>query len=337
MIHYLETIEAEVNATHQGLGALAAFTLLGVKARRCVLIIAPSGCGKSAITEWLEREYPHSMFWRVGTAAGIVQYQEEFTDFDSVVVIDDLAAMGNKYRQEQTVMIFADLVYSHRIKIDTGQASFHVDNFHGSVVLGAQPVALKVLVATGGWDGHLHDKTVRYYHLARPSIVCLDGIDVRVDTGLALDEVEPLPLDDELFGRLARWLRVQWSMARSMEHTRAMLTAAAALDLRTAVSRKDVEVVARLCKPLALEAHLLYRRDFETPRILRNDLYYMVLEFASKGTLTVNDFVDAYKVSETSVRRILDEHAKLWKIVKKTPTTYAPSDLMEQILKEVRP
>lgn len=337
MTHYLETIEAAVNETHPGLGPMAAFTLLGVKAGRMIVLVAPSGTGKSAITEWLEREYPHSMFWRVATAAGIVGYADELNGFNSVVVIDDLAAMGSPYRREHTLMIFTDLVYSHRTKIDTGQGSFHIENFNGACVIGAQPVILKDLVKTPGWDGHLHDKTIRYYHLARPSSVCLDGIDITVDTGIPLVDVEPLSLDDELFGRLARWLRVQWSIARSMEHTRAMLQAAAALDKRTAVDRDDVKVVARLCKPLALESYLLYRRDFETPRILRNDLYYMVLEFASKGTLTVNDFVDAYKVSESSVRRILDEHANLWKIVQKNPTVYAPSDVMEAILKEVKP
>lgn len=337
MAHYLEEIERQVNETHPGLGPLAAFTLLGVKAARMVIIVAPSGCGKSAITEWLEREYPHSMFWRTGTAAGIAKYQDEFNGFDSVVVIDDLAAMGSIYRREQTLMIFADLVYSHRTRIDTGDGPFHVENFNGACVIGAQPVIMKQLVKTGGWDGHLHDKTIRYYHLMRPVDVQLDGISVDIDTTYPLSNVEPIDLKDELFGRLARWLRVQWSIARSMEHTRALLQAAAALDQSPVVRTEDIRLVARLSKPLSLESHLLYRRDFEAPRTLRNDLYYMILEFASHETLRVSDFVEAYKVSETSVRRILDEHADLWTIVKKSPTTYGPSEKMQEILKAVKP
>lgn len=337
MAHNLETLEAAVDQTHPGLGPLAAFTLMCVKASRMTIIVAPSGCGKSKITEWIERELPHSMFWRVGTAAGIAQYQDEFNGFESAIVIDDLAAMGNNYRREQTLMIFADLVYAHRTRIDTGNQSFHVTNFNGSCVIGAQPVVLKDLVKTGGWDGHLHDKTIRYYHLARPIEVCLDDIAVPIELGIPFKNVEPINVTDELFGRLARWLKVQWSTARAQEHTRAMLLAAAALDNRTVVERHDVEVVARLCKPLVLEGHLLYRRDFEAPRTLRNDVYYMVLEFASRGTMTIADLVDSYGVSETSARRMLDEHANLWKIVKKTPTVYAPSELMEQILKEVKP
>lgn len=337
MPHYLETIAEQVNATHPGLGELAAFTLLAVKARRCMMIIAPSGCGKSKITEWIERQIPGALFWRTGTAAGLTDYMDVLNNFRSVVVIDDLAAMGTPYRRENTMMIFADLVYSHRTRIDTGQQHFYVEDFQGACIIGAQPVVLKDLVKLGGWDGHLHDKTIRYYHLKRPITVNLDDIGIDVDWGLDIEKVEALGTTDELFLRIARWLRSQWSLARAMEHTQALLKAAAALDNREQVTREDVQVVAGFCKPLTLEEHILYRSDFEAPRTLRNDLYYLILEFASRGTFQLTDLIDTYKVSETSARRIMEVHNRVWKIVKKTPTTYAPSEWMDELLKRVTP
>ena len=335
MAHYLTEIEDAVNPTHHGLGALAAFTVLAVKARRCALLIAPSGCGKSKVTEWIERQTPGALFWRTGTAAGITDYMDVLNNFRSVVVVDDLAAMGTPYRRENTMMVFADLVYSHRTRIDTGQQHFYVEDFQGGCIIGAQPVVLKDLVKLGGWDGHLHDKTVRYYHLQRPTEVNLANIEIDIEWGIDFEKVAPIDMGNETVQLLARWLRSQWSIARAMEHTQAFLTAAAALDGREEVNAEDVRVIANLCKPLTLEEYLLFRSDFEAPRTLRNDLYYLILEFASHGRFTLQDLVDTYKVSQTSARRIMETHNRTWKIIKKSPTTYGPSEWMEELLRHV--
>ncbi|GAH53676.1 unnamed protein product, partial [marine sediment metagenome] len=50
MTHQLYDIMTNVDKSHLGLGKAVAFSVICVKARQCLLLVAPSGCGKSVIT-----------------------------------------------------------------------------------------------------------------------------------------------------------------------------------------------------------------------------------------------------------------------------------------------
>jgi hypothetical protein len=47
-MHNILSLIRSVNKTHSGLGAFIAMNLVAAKSRRCILNVAPAGCGKSA-------------------------------------------------------------------------------------------------------------------------------------------------------------------------------------------------------------------------------------------------------------------------------------------------
>lgn len=335
MVHALEEQQAAIDATHAGLGGLAAFATLTAKAKEALLIVASSGTGKSRVLDYIEKNVPGSISWRVGTVAGLSAYQDELTKFRAVAIIDDLAAMGSGYRREHTMLIFADLVYSHKIRIDTGQQNLLIEDFQGSCMIGCQPIVMRDMVKTGAWDGHLHDKTIRYYHLFRPLAPNLKPIETDYPVGVDIETVDEVDFSDELYGRFLRYMRGQWSIARTMEHCSKLLRGAAAIDGRSEVSRDDIRAVSKLSRALLVEQHLLHRPDFEKPRVLRNDIYYILSEFATYGHLSLAQLMENYDVSETSARRICDNHKWAWQMESKSPQKLIPSEQCRIILEQV--
>ncbi|GAI07223.1 unnamed protein product [marine sediment metagenome] len=57
-MHQLYSIIGEVEKTHSRLGNAIAFAIICVKARMCLLLVAPAGCGKSVITNNVAASYP---------------------------------------------------------------------------------------------------------------------------------------------------------------------------------------------------------------------------------------------------------------------------------------
>ena len=53
--HTLAQLVKKVNKTHKGLGPLIAMNLIAAKARKCILNVAPAGCGKSTATDIVYR------------------------------------------------------------------------------------------------------------------------------------------------------------------------------------------------------------------------------------------------------------------------------------------
>ncbi len=58
-MHQMYAIIDKVNSTHLGLGSAVAFSIICVKAHMCMLLIAPSGTGKSVITDMVARVHPN--------------------------------------------------------------------------------------------------------------------------------------------------------------------------------------------------------------------------------------------------------------------------------------
>jgi len=61
-LHILERIIEDIDRTHKGLGKLLAMSLVATKANMCMLTIAPSGCGKSRVTDTLLENLPISKY-----------------------------------------------------------------------------------------------------------------------------------------------------------------------------------------------------------------------------------------------------------------------------------
>lgn len=92
-MHKLRKLIKEVNKTHRQLGPLIAINILAAKAKKTILNVAPSGCGKSvASTSSANLLQERAKFYTSLTLAGLIRLKDEFCNFNGHVIIDDLGA-----------------------------------------------------------------------------------------------------------------------------------------------------------------------------------------------------------------------------------------------------
>jgi len=71
----------DVEKTHQGLGRAIGMAVVCIKARQCLLMIAPSGCGKSVITDVIAANHPNPVKLLSITKARLTSYKDTFSNF----------------------------------------------------------------------------------------------------------------------------------------------------------------------------------------------------------------------------------------------------------------
>lgn len=299
-----------------------------------MLVIAPAGTGKSESALAIQQAYGNVLALDTVTQAALEQFQDVLTDFVGVVVVDDMGRLGNDYRRISTITGLAELTYGHGLSDHTAKSTVNISNFQGSVLLNIQPVVLRKTLNSPEWEANIQDKVIRYYHLYRP--VELNFETPKIDLH---PKNTPLKIPDPQVGwrDIAKLIirgEIQWGRARARQHILDLLRAAADIAERKEVSVVDIACAEELTRPLALEKILIDKKGFESERHMRTDYYYLLVEFASYGKLTVQDLVRDYKVSESTAQRFIDMYKRMWHIVSKQPSVYAPSRDTEQVLKE---
>ncbi|GAH76382.1 unnamed protein product, partial [marine sediment metagenome] len=96
-MHPLYGLIKETEATHIGLGNAIAFATICTKARLCLLIISPAGCGKSAVSDAIGQAHPNTVRLDSVTRSGLRDFKDQFTHFQGLVVIDDLGKVDTNY------------------------------------------------------------------------------------------------------------------------------------------------------------------------------------------------------------------------------------------------
>tara|TARA_Y100000310_G_scaffold328014_1_gene395334 strand:+ start:79 stop:552 length:474 start_codon:yes stop_codon:yes gene_type:complete len=156
-----------------------------------------------------------------------------------------------------------------------------------------------------------------------------------VDPGWSLEKIEmPDVESDEIYPLVYKGF-MQWGEARSRQHIGDLLRAAASYRKDKTVSTDDITLVRQLLKPLWVEQLVMDKKDLEAERILTTDLLYLITELTTYGKITVSQMSRNYKISERTAQRYLDRHQKLLQVVSKNPTTYAATQVMEDLLMEV--
>jgi len=333
--HYLQELQNEVDATHKGLGKLYAFCVLAAKAEQALLIVSPPGCGKSTVLKALRRQLPETIWLETMTEAGMNPYADQLTDYRGSILFDDLAGMRTAYRREHTLSTFTALVTNHEIGSHTGHQHLEITGFHGSVMCGCQPVVLAPLLKSENWDGLLADKTIRYYHLKRPVEPVLAELDLEVRWGKDINNVSEPLMADPWYVPLLEIGKTQWTKGRNMEHTSALLKAAAALDERLEVTPEDAKILMEVMKPLAAEAQFVVKESLDGERRMRRDYMYLLIEFASYDGFTVDDLAEDYRTSKATAYAVLERNSPLWVIRKKSPTKYYASITTHETLSEI--
>ncbi|GAH64293.1 unnamed protein product, partial [marine sediment metagenome] len=254
--------------THIGLGRAITFSVICIKARQCLLLIAPSGCGKSVITDTLAALHPNSFKLLSVTRARLMSYAETFSNFFGVVLMDDMAGAGGTYERKDTISAFCQLCYSHTISKHTMQSDFEIQNFHGAAIMNIQPALLAEVYAYPEWEGLIQEKTLRYYHLYRPVEPVQIMPEVTIDWGIDIDQVNKPRHDYRLYQTLWNIASLQWSDSRAVEHLDSLLKALAALDGRKNVANSDLQFLLKLMKPMTIERHVFNKTGFETGRYM---------------------------------------------------------------------
>jgi len=333
-MHALRKLAQEVDKTHKGLGRLIAMNILAAKARRCILNIAPAGCGKSTATDAVHKalrgiSYKYTSL----TLAGLRNIQRDLTGYGGHLIIDDLGAEKSLWARTSTITVLASIVHTGYVYKITQSYVIEITNFQGSAAVNIQPVLMNSLVQDEDWVAVVRDKTLRYYHLYRPIVPQSQPPNVKVDWGESTADVQLKVKKGKMWYQLLSYGLVQWSYARCLEHIPAMLKACAALDGRLKVETPDYHTLAWLMKPMALERYIIKCYGMESGRIFLNDVYCLLVEIATHKTPTLETVAEDYKVSPETIERVANENSEWFWIKQNSPKKLMPTDYTKQILK----
>ena len=305
MEHQLITLIKQVNETHPRLGKLIAMSVISVKAHQFLLVVSPSGCGKSASSHCIAKNHADPYPIASVTAAWIMKITERLTGFSGVVLMDDISKMS-EYEKKDTVISFATLCHEHRLDKHTMIADYEISNFFGSAVLNIQPVQMSQLYASTEWEGLLQDKSLRYYHLFRPNEPQKDDPNIVIEWGIDLEKVKDTQIySGKIYERILKIAQIEWSDSRALQHLTILLRASAALDSRTEVNDSDYELLDVLMRPMIIEKYLFSKNGFEDGRIFDKNLCAVIVELASWSRVDINRIVRDYKVSPTTAYNLV--------------------------------
>jgi len=333
-LHQLHKLIKAVDKTHKGLGAMIAMNLVCAKGKRCILNIAPAGCGKSVTTDSITAmlgETAHK--YTSLTLAGLKHLSKELNQFAGHITIDDLGGEKSEWSRVSTVTVLSNLVHTHYVKKITQGYVLEIANFYGSAGLNIQPILMQSIVTDNDWIAVIRDKVLRYYHLIRPINPKAMMRTPEIDYGIPIQEVMQPKMKGKLYYQLVAIALTQWSYARVKEHIPQLLKATAALDSRTHVEQQDYQLLIKLMKPMQLERYLITSYGFESGRTFDNNAYCILVEIASHGHPTIETICEDYKISPTTVTRLAQEAPDWCWIKSNSPKRLMPTEQTEKILK----
>ena len=328
---YLQSLILSVNKSHSGLGELVAMEQIAIKARKMMLSVSPSGCGKSRATDWVKASTPNMLTQGRLSTAALGSLADALTNFNSCLFIDDLAQSGSDYARNMTVTTLAELCYCGEAHSVMAKSEYDIFGFKGAIIANIQPVLLRNLVIEADWDASVKDKTIRYYHLRRPTKPNLKPPEFTMEWGIDFDKVaEPKKIPQSLI----TLGRCEWSSTRVIQHVTDLLKSVAALNSHEAVTPSDMRLLETLLRPLAIESLVLAKLEFEADRQLDNNALAILTEYYSYGgEFTLSQIADDYSLSEARARAILAGYSELW--VDIGTGIYRPSIPMQEKMNEL--
>jgi len=331
--HQLVSLIDSIDATHPRLGRLVAMSVIAVKAQQFLLVVSPSGCGKSAVSSLILRSRKDTLAFLTITRASLMQYADQLSNFKGVVIMDDIAGGGSEYERRDTITAFSMLCHEHYTNKHTMVADYEITDFYGSAILNVQPALLAQIYKSDEWEGLLQDKSLRYYHLFRPNQPQKNIPEVKLDWGLDIDKVSTSQIySGKVYERLLKIAQIQWSDARAIQHLHILLRATASLDKRTEVNSDDYALLDILMRPMLIERYLFTKSGFEEGRELDKNLASMLVEFASWSKLDVERITRDYKVSPSTAYKLLHSMSSWVKVENGYVTA---TDALKKILKEI--
>lgn len=332
--HQLDKIASDINSTHPNIGDAVALAMICAKAKMCLLVVAPAGCGKSLVSSTVANAYPKSVTLDSVTRSGLKKFQSLFSGYRGLVAIDDLGKVDSTYSRTHTVTSFAELCYSHFISKHSLTVTIEINDYQGAAIINVQPPVLGQLICAEEWEVVTQDKTLRYYHLYRPTAPNEYRPVIKPHWGADIELVSRPRHDYKLYHKLWEIASIQWSDARTLEHLDMLLKATASLDGRREVRQIDFQVLHRLIKPMQVERYLIDKTGFELGRMFNGNLLAVLVEFATWKRITIDRISRDYKIHPATVYRLLASMNGYFKEDVARAKRLVPTDELKRILKE---
>lgn len=91
-------------------------------------------------------------------------------------------------------------------------------------------------------------------------------------------------------------------------------------------------MIRKLLKPMQLERYIIRSFGFEAGRLFENNVYCLLVEIASHGQPSINTICEDYKVSPSTVERIVAESPEWVWIKANSPKRVLPTEQAQKIL-----
>jgi len=228
-------------------------------------------------------------------------FKLDFSNFQGIVVIDDMGKIDSYYNRRHTISTFAELCYSHFVSKHTFSASIEISDFHGAAILNVQPIILA---------------------------------EINIDWGIDIDLVQKPDRRYKLYSKLESIAGVQWSDARVLEHLDKMLRATASLDRRQTVTAEDMRLLHKLMKPMTIERHVCRKLGFEVGRYFDTNLAAILVEFASWKNISIERISRDYKISPATAYSLLSNIRDWFDTDETMSKKLIPKPSLRRILKE---
>jgi len=326
-------VKRQVEKTHKGLGWLTVFDVLCISARKCGIVIAPSGCGKSCVSDAVGEAFPQPKIRPDRIAVtGLMPYANTLSNSNVLIIVDDMAAMRTEWSRLHGTGTLAKLAYDHRYESTIRGDQYKIENFFGSVIINAQPDVYDCVISSPDFEGGIRDKTLRYYHLVRPWKPRVERFKLPRLELPDLKSVEKPSRESKYFRMLLGIARYCWGESRAVEHITDLLKASAALDGREKVRKIDYKIVYMVLRRMALEKDLIWKERFESSKRFNFWVLYLLTECVGRKR-TVQEAALDYGISLDNML-ILLSYASDYVTVENSPRFLKPTPRGERILRE---
>jgi|SaaInlLV_10m_DNA_2_1039722.scaffolds.fasta_scaffold17188_2 hypothetical protein len=334
-MHALIKYKREINRTHKGLGNLYSFSLLGTKAKKCVITIGTAGSGKSVAMKAATAANVNGMIVRDSmTRSGLEKLQKDLNSFRGTFLVEDLGNIDTGYSLLESIKTAVALAYDHKLSKLNAKLDLEISDFYGAFISSIQPEIMPMLINNTSWEAVIRDKTIRYYHILRATKPNRKPINVKVKWGLDITQIQGMKRKSKQYLELKRVFLDQHGLTRAEEHIEDFLKASAALDGRKQVTESDVKVCLELTRPMRLEKILVYKQGVASEKEFLVDHCYMLTEFATYGICTYEQLASNWFVTVKSVKRILHNVAEMWTVRPKDDSNVYMKAVAKDALKE---
>lgn len=334
-MHKLLTYKQKIDKTHKGLGNLFVFDLVGTKANKLVINIGIAGSGKSAAQNAVSKCNKEGTLQRDAiTRSGLEKIQKELNGFRGTFLIDDLGNVDTSYSLQESVKAAIALTYDHGLSKLNAKTDLEISDFYGSFLTSVQPEVMPQLVNSVSWEAVIRDKSIRYYHLFRVTKPNRSPIEINVIWGVDIGEVSFTKIKTPIHDELRKVFLSQHGLSRADEHLTDFLKAAAALDGRKRVTLEDYKVLLEITRPMRLENQMLWKTTIAGEKQFLVDHFYLLSEFATYETVSLEQLASNWFVTANSLHRILQNVKELYTILPNDLENIHMREFTQEILKE---